>query len=355
MTSVAGPGEDGDRRNVSDAAGVVALGGCATWSLITATAHDGRPEGVLLAVLAVAAGYAAGRICGALLPVAAMCAGALAGLVLMAVVPRLAAGPQIDAPLGHAGGTAALLTLCTGAACCAAWEAGSPTLRFALGALAAGITVAAPVLGSVSGFIGCTAVLLCSLAAGRMRGRALGMAGLALGAAAAGLLTWAVAAGSLPGGLTASLQGELTPHRLRLWHDALRLSRDNAALGVGPGRFGEVSTTATRTLFPDGKPHSALLQQAAEQGVVGVLLLAAVFGWLLYTLWRSPRPTPVVLTAGAALTLVAAIASVGNALSFTAVSVGAGLLAGLATARPLADDPPRQETRARRRDDRLTP
>ncbi|MBK3647870.1 hypothetical protein JHN46_45665, partial [Streptomyces sp. MBT33] len=62
-----------------------------------------------------------------------------------------------------------------------------------------------------------------------------------------------------------------------------------------------------------------------------------------------------VLTAGAALTLVAAIASVGNALSFTAVSVGAGLLAGLATARPLADDPPRQETRARRRDDRLTP
>ena len=47
------------------------LGACATWSLITAAAHDGRPEGVLLAVLAVAAGYAAGRICGALLPVAA--------------------------------------------------------------------------------------------------------------------------------------------------------------------------------------------------------------------------------------------------------------------------------------------
>ncbi|MER8007083.1 O-antigen ligase family protein [Streptomyces sp. NPDC094149] len=334
---------------------MVALGGCATWSLITATAHDGRPEGVLLAVLAVAAGYAAGRICGALLPVAALCAGALAGLVLMLVVPRLAAGPQIDAPLGHAGGTAALLTLCTGAACCAAWEARSPTLRFALGALAAGIVVAAPVLGSVSGFVGCTAVLLCSLAAGRMRRRALGMAGLALGAVAVGLLTWAVAAGSLPGGLTAALRGELTPHRLRLWHDALRLSRDNAALGVGPGRFGEVSPTASRTLFPDGKPHSALLQQAAEQGVVGVLLLVAVFGWLLYTLWRSPRPTPVVLTAGAALTLLAAIASVGNALSFTAVSVGAGLLAGLATGRPLTDDSPRHETRARERDDRLTP
>jgi O-antigen ligase len=80
------------------------------------------------------------------------------------------------------------------------------------------------------------------------------------------------------------------------------------------------------------------LQLAAEQGLVGVALLAAVFGWILYVLWRAPRSTPVVLTAGAALTALAAIASVGNALSFTAVTAGAGLLAGMATARPLTDE-----------------
>jgi hypothetical protein len=67
-------------------------------------------------------------------------------------------------------------------------------------------------------------------------------------------------------------------------------------------------------------------------------MLAAVFGWILYVLWRAPRSTPVVLTAGAALTALAAIASVGNALSFTTVTAGAGLLAGIATARPLADE-----------------
>jgi hypothetical protein len=72
-----------------------------------------------------------------------------------------------------------------------------------------------------------------------------------------------------------------------------------------------------------------------------VLLLAAAFCWLLYALWRSPRPTPVVLTAGAALTALAAIAAVGNALSFTMVSVGVGFLAGLATAFPLTDGPAR--------------
>jgi hypothetical protein len=355
MTSDAGPGEIGERRNVSDAAGVIVLGACATWSLITATVQAGRPEGVLLAVLAVAAGYAAGRICGALLPVATPCAGALAGLGLAMAVPHLAPGPQIVAPLGHSGATAALLTLCVGAACCAAWSAESPTVRYILVALAVGITVSAALMGSTSGFVTCTAVLLCSLAAGRMTGRGLGIAGLALAALLVTGMTWAVAGNALPNGLTASLEGQLTPHRIDLWRDALHLAHRNAALGVGPERFGELSSTASRTLLSDGKPHSAVLQQAAEQGVIGVVLLGASFCWVLHALWRSPRPTAVVLTAGAALTALAAIASVGNALSFTAVSVGAGLLAGVATARPLPGESPHPEVDARPCGDRLTP
>jgi hypothetical protein len=76
-----------------------------------------------------------------------------------------------------------------------------------------------------------------------------------------------------------------------------------------------------------------------------VLLLAATFCWVLFALWRAPRPTPVVLTAGAALTALAAVAAIGNALSFTTVSVGAGLLAGLATARPLTEEPAAPEAR----------
>ncbi|MFF5499139.1 O-antigen ligase family protein [Streptomyces aquilus] len=356
MTSASGPGEDCDRRNVSDAAGVAVLGACAVWALVTAAVHDGRPEGVLLAVLAVAAGYAAGRICGALLPVAALCAAAATGLGLVVAAPRLSPGPEIVAPLGHAGGTAAVLTLSTGAACCAAWAARTPAWRLSLRGAAAGIVVTAGVLGSVGGCAASAAVLLASLAAGRMRGhRGAGFAGLVLTAVLTAALPWVVAGKALPEGLTVSLEGQMTRHRIDLWHDALRLARHDAALGVGPGRFGELSATATRTLLSDGKPHSASLQQAAEQGVVGLVLLAAVFCWMLYTLWRSRRPTPVVLTAGAALTVLAAIASVGNALSFTTVSVGAGLLAGLATARPLTDDSPLQATEVRRTGDRLAP
>ncbi|MFF3335352.1 O-antigen ligase family protein [Streptomyces sp. NPDC002888] len=334
-----GPDAADARRNVSDAAGVVVLGACAAWSLITAAAHDGRPEGMLLAVLAVAAGYAAGRIFGALLPVAAPCVGALTGVGLTIAVPHLSPGPELVGPLGHAGATAAVLTLSTGAACCAAWATPVPALRVALRVVAVGIAVTAAALGSTTAVVTCAAVLLCSLAAGRMRHRGAGLAGLALATALVTGLTCAAAGRALPGGLASTLEDELTPHRIDLWHDALHLARQDAALGVGPGRFGELSSTAGQSLPSDGKPHSALLQQAAEQGVVGVALLAAAFCWVLIALWRTPRPTPVALTAGAALTGLAAIATVGNALSFTAVSVGAGLLAGLATARPLAEEP----------------
>ncbi|WP_185011817.1 O-antigen ligase [Streptomyces sp. AK010] len=339
MTSASGSDADGERRIVSDAAGVVVLGACAAWSLITAAVHEGRPEGVLLAVLAVAAGYAAGRIGGALLPVGAPFAGALAGIALTVAVPHLAPGPQIAAPLGHAGATAAVLTLSAGAACCAAWAAPVAAVRLALRLLAAGTALLAALLGSTSGLVACLAVLVCSLTAGRTRHRGAAMAALAAVAALVTGLIWAVAARAVPGGLVAALEGRLTPHRVQLWHDAWRLLGDDTALGAGPGRFGELSATSAQSLLSDGKPHSAPLQQAAEQGIVGVALLAAAFGWVLYALWRGPRPTPVALTAGATLTALAAIAAIGNALSFTAVSVGAGLLAGVATARPLADEP----------------
>ncbi|MEU5366186.1 O-antigen ligase family protein [Streptomyces sp. NPDC005925] len=339
---------DGERRNASgvrnasDVAGTVILGACAVWSLATAAAHNGRPEGVLLAVLAVAAGYAAGRMSGALLPVAAPCAWALAGVALAVAVPHLAPGPQIVAPLGHAGATAAVLALSAGSACCAVWACRSRAARLALGVPAVATVVASVVLGSAAGGVACGAVLVCSLAAGHMRHRGSGILGLALAAALVAGLTWAVASHHLPGGLATVLDGHLTSHRVRLWHDALDMARQDAALGVGPGRFGDLSATATATatgLPPaDGKPHSAPLQQAAEQGVTGVVLLAAVFGWVLHALWRTPRPTPIALTAGAALTVLAAIASAGNALSFTAVTAGAGVLAGLATARPFTDE-----------------
>ncbi|MET9552094.1 O-antigen ligase family protein [Streptomyces sp. NPDC006645] len=324
-----------ERGGASDIAGIAVFIGCAVWTLVSAAGRDGRPEGVLLAVLAVGAGYICGRIAGSLAPVATAATLAVAAYVL-AVAARhdIQADPaESAAPPGDTGAVAALLILAVGAACCAAAAEATPRARSTLFVLAAVAAGTGPLLGSVAGLVAAVGVLLCALAAARMRRRLPGLAGFAAAACLLVGAAWAVAVRALPDGLAASLEGQLTGHRVLLWEDAVAVVRANPLLGAGPDRFGDLSPTALESLNSDGKPHSALFQLAAEQGVVGALLLGAAFGWLLYALWRSPRATPVVLTAGAALTALAAVATVGNALSFTPVTAGAGLLAGLATAR----------------------
>ncbi|MFE2674465.1 O-antigen ligase family protein [Streptomyces hygroscopicus] len=314
----------GGRGGASDVAGVLVLGGCAVWALIAALGRPARPEGVLLAVLAVAAGYACGRIAGSLLPVASAATAGLAGFVLACTSPY--------GLTGHEGPGAAQLTLATGAVCCAAWAA-PRAFRPALWLSAAAITLTAVVSGATAGATAGGAVLLLSLMAARPRRRLPALAGCALVAAVAVGGTWMVAEDAVPGGLPSTLRTRLTEHRIGLWQDAARIGATDPVRGAGPDRFGELSSAVPQPVGPEAKPRSAPLQQAAGQGLPGVALLGAAFGWLLHALWRSPRPTPVVLTAGAALTALAVVSCLGNALSFSQITAGAGLLAGLATAR----------------------
>ncbi|WP_241524790.1 O-antigen ligase family protein [Streptomyces barkulensis] len=323
-----------------DTAGAALLGCCAGWALLCAAGRDARPEGVLLAVLAVAAGYACGRIGGSLLPAAAPAGAALAGLGSLLLSPALPLpDPSATVPAGRAGAEAALAVLAAGAACCAAWAAKSARSRRLLHTLALVVAAAALATGSPAGCAAALGVLLCSLAAGRVRRRLPALAALAAAAAAVVGAVWAVAGGALPPVLERPLQEALTSQRIVLWREAVALAAEHPVHGAGPDRFGALNRAAEQGAVPDGKPHSAPLQTAAEQGMPGVLLMGAAFGWVLLALYRSPRPTPVVLAAGVALTGLAAVASVGNALSFSQVTMGAGLLVGLATAGEGRDVP----------------
>lgn len=322
-----------------DAIGVVVLVCCAVWALVAAAGRPARPEGTLLALLAVTAGYALGRILGALLPVLAPAAAAAAVLALVLVPPtRLSAHPDAP-PLGYPNADAALLVLAVGAACCAAWAARGTAWRAALRCAGAGAAVAALALGSAAGFAAGVAIVLCSLTAARMTRRPLGLTAFALAAALAVGGSCAVAVDALPSGLSESLTGQLTQPRVELWHQAVDLAEQHPLRGVGPGRFADEAAPASGPdLAPSAEsPQSAPLQLAAEQGVPGVALLAAAFGWLLTALWRSPRPTPVVLTAAASLTGLAMLATVDHVLSYAVVTAGAGFLSGIATARPFPD------------------
>ncbi|WP_314173563.1 O-antigen ligase family protein [Streptomyces winkii] len=352
-----------DRESGSaDVTGVLVLGACAGWALITAAGRDARPEGLLLAVLAVGAGYATGRIAGSLLPAGAAAGAAVVGVFLAFFGPSssrvMPGGVDFAGPAGRSGVTAALLTLAVGAFCCAAWAARARAVRVVLRLLAAGTVVCALLVGTPVGFAAALGVLVCSLVAGPVRRRPVWLGAFALSAVAVTGVAVAVAHDGLPRGTSAVLHEQLTDHRVELWRDALAITEEHPLFGAGPDSFRELSVTAraagtaraavtgldtgqadqeAREAAPsDGKPHSAPLQVAAEQGLPGLALLAAAFGWLLLALWTSPRSTPVVLTAGAALTALAALAAIGNALSFTQVTVGAGLLAGIACARRLS-------------------
>jgi O-antigen ligase len=331
------------RRNsggITDAVGIVVLVCCAVWALVAAAGRPARPEGTLLAVLAVTAGYALGRILGALLPVLAPAAAAAAVLALVLVPPtRLSAHPDAP-PLGYQNADAALLVLAVGAACCAAWAVRGRVRRNALRSVGAGAAVTALALGSAAGFAAGAAIVLCSLAAARMRHRLLGLAGLALAAALVVGGSCALAVDALPSGLSQSLTGQLTQPRVQLWHQAVTLAEHHPLRGVGPERFADEAAAAPELAPAARSPQSAPLQLAAEQGIPGVALLAVAFGWLLTALWRSPRPTPVVLTAAATLTGLAMLATVDHVLSYAVVTAGAGFLAGVATAHPFTADPP---------------
>ncbi|MFE6780078.1 O-antigen ligase family protein [Streptomyces sp. NPDC057702] len=312
---------------------MVVLGACVAWALLCAAGRPTRPEGMVLAVLAVAAGYAGGRVAGALLPVAAPAAAGVVGLGLVLATPH---SGQPTAP-GPAGLMVAYAALAVGAACCAGWASTAPAVRVGCALLAVAVVVAAFGVGSVPGGLAGSTVALFSLAARRPR-RALGLAGFALCAVLAVSASWATAERALPAGLSSSLQGQLTDQRVHLWQDAIDIAAGHPGRGAGPGRFAELSPTARQAAEPASRPYSAPFQQAAEQGVPGVALLAAAFGWMLYALRCSTRTTPVVLTAGAALTALAVAATVGNALSFSEVTAGAGLLAGVATAHLVSED-----------------
>jgi O-antigen ligase len=300
---------------VCDVVGFLLLAACAAWTDYSASGREAHPEGVLLGLLAVSAGYATGRITGALAP--------LGGLV----VPALAAAvfaPAFGVRIIGDEAVAALLSLAVGAACCAGYAAHERGLRWtARGCVLLAMILAAESLftNATLGALACggTLVVAGSVYRTRNRGRALVLLGACTLLAVGGVLAFA------HGGVNPAAGGpaaEVSAQRLALWRDAWHGVEQHPWRGVGPGDFA------------DGSASSAALEQAAEQGWPGLALLGGAYVWCLWALSRSPRPTPAVLSAAAAMTALGVQAAGTPVLSVPAVVVSAGLLLGLGVARP---------------------
>jgi O-antigen ligase len=122
----------------------------------------------------------------------------------------------------------------------------------------------------------------------------------------------------------------LTTRRVTLWHDAADIAVHHPVSGVGPGGFATTSPTAR--IDHDARwAHSVWLQQVSEQGIVGLVLLAAAVGvgWWLLLRFRTPPAAAVAASWAVAGLLLQA--SIDYVLHFAAVPLTVAALAGAAT------------------------
>ena len=308
------------RRRV-DTGGLVLVGLMAAWTVATSIDRpSARPAPVLGLLAATVALVLAGRRWGGpRLP--GLVAVAVTGSLVLAFPEVLRAG---GAPTGYANANATLASMgAIGAAAAAASGPRRDRLPWAL--LAVVLVAGVAATRSVAGLLALAVAVGLALAAAALRWAPFA---IAAGVAAVSLtlgVTVAVADGGDPLGL-----GERAALRADLWASALDALRDEPWRGLGPGGYEDLAPVS-----PDADyrwAHHGFLQQGAEQGIPGLLLMLAIFGWAHRRLWCSAQQRPVRAVAGASvLTVVGLHASVDHVLHHAAVPLVGALLYGWAT------------------------
>jgi putative inorganic carbon (HCO3(-)) transporter len=80
--------------------------------------------------------------------------------------------------------------------------------------------------------------------------------------------------------------------RLNLWRSAVEIARDHPVVGVGPGLFGRGAREYRDPTVVDdrlGTAHSIVLNTAAEEGIAGIAVLAALAILTFHAWWRLWR------------------------------------------------------------------
>jgi O-antigen ligase len=316
-----------------DLIGVAVLGLSILWISIAAADRSARIMPNVLLLLALAGAYVVGRAAGVphavTLPAMAACA-----IALLLALGSSGYG-TVAPPLGYGNANGALGVQGIAAAVMAAVSSRHPTTRRGLYAVAALLLIETGLTRSLAATLTGVVVLGTGLIAPAVRGRRLLTASGILLICSGVVVTTLIGARYQPHQRTpvsvAVAQDVLSSRRVQLWHDAVTMVSDDPVRGVGPGRFSVESPTARAD--PDARwAHSAALQQAAEQGLPGALLLAAVVGWAFAGLIRSPRPDPVIACALAGLIAFAVQASVDYIAYFPTIPAVLALLLGVATA-----------------------
>lgn len=241
-------------------------------------------------------------------------------------------GDTIFGPLGYSNATGELFVLCALGGLMAAaaapggwgWLVRAPAL-----VAAAGFGVLVFTSGSTAAMAILVVVVLAAPAVLLGRTRAVRVVIACYGVLVAVALVAAVVLGVTEA--RTPVDRLLSHNRPELWHEAIRMIGDEPAYGVGPGRFVFESTIRDADL---AWAHNGFLQQGAEQGIPGLVLVVAVFAWGFVRLGLRPDADRATACAAAALCALGVHASVDYVLHFPALSLIVAFMVGAGAAPP---------------------
>ena len=307
-----------------DLIGLGLLGILAAWVLLSAELEGGDPRDYLGMLGLLACGYLAGRLSARWAWIVATVVAVGFGTLILATPDALAGGP-LAGPLGYANANGALAVQVAAILLVAATRTKPTVGRVLLMAAAVPTFSLAWFNKSSAAMLGGGALLLVGLVAVTARPRrsllAISGCGLIVAVAVIGQMLVATGTGD---SRVASL---VTERRVELWTDAIHLAWSAPLTGYGPHSFSTKSPTAASD--PDTRAaHSAVLQVAAETGLVGASLVLLLVAWAFVALgWTSAQPGLVGAVAWTAFCLQALVDYVAN---FPLVVATASLALGLA-------------------------
>jgi len=264
----------------------------AGWAFLAAAGRAAHPWPQALLLVATAGVYAAAHLVASRRPssIPAIVTGGV--LLVIAANPAVASGGPLAPPLGYGNANAALLVQGTVAAAISVHvthhHIGRAAAGVALLVLAAATVPTRSAAGVTLAAVVVVATLL-SIWVVPVRAVVVGTAAIAALLFLATVALGAASYGQNDGVVDRTVDQTLTSRRAGLWFDAVSMAKDAPLRGAGPGRFADESPIARRDA--DARwAHSLLLQQAAETGLPGALLLLALVALAFGQLYHSVGP-----------------------------------------------------------------
>ena len=263
-----------------DLVGLAIAGAFAGWVLVSAQATGGDPADYFATLAIFVAAYLVGRLTANWAWVTAAAMGVAFGGWILTTDGALDGGP-LAGPLGYANANAALAVQVAAVLLVAATRTRPLIGRLLLAAASVPVLAVAWFNESWAALGGGAVLfavgLVVILVEPRRGALPVLVCGLVVAAALAGQV--AVAAGV---GDDAAARA-VSERRVDLWSDAANLVRSEPLIGHGPQSFATASPTAASDTDTQAA-HSAVLEVAAETGLVGAGLLLMLVAWAFWSL-----------------------------------------------------------------------